>query len=132
MPATQSPRPRTSSTSRTAFWVVAALGPLSAAIAWFWYGFAQAEAQSEQGKALAAGTTMAGFAEVVGGIPLVLAHIVGVGLLVTLGWFGYRGRGIALALGAVLVASLIGVGVAQLTYGGELFDLGIGNDTFVP
>lgn len=125
-------QPQTSRAARVGFWVVAVLGPLAAAVAWSWYGFAQAEAQSEQGKALAAGTTMAGFGEVFGGVPLVLAHIVGVVALGLLGWMGYRGRGIAFALVAVLIASLIGIGVAQWLYGGQLFELGINNDTWVP
>jgi hypothetical protein len=135
MTVTGNPRPapqQTSSAARVGFWVVAAFGPFAAAVSWSWYGFAQAEAQSEQGKAVSAGTTMAGFAEVLGGVPLVIAYVVGVVVLGLLGWLGYRGRGIALACAAVIVASLIGIGVAQLLYGGELFELGIDNDTWVP
>ncbi len=118
--------------TRTQFWVVAGLGPLAAIIAWGWYGFAHAEAQSEQGKALSAGTTMAGFAEVIGGIPLVLAHVIGLMLLVVVGGFGYGRRGILYAVGAVLAASVIGICVAQWAFGGQLFELGVGNETFVP
>lgn len=118
--------------ARIAFWVVAGLGIPTAAITWIWYGLVQFEAQTEQGKALKAGTTMAGFAEVWGGVPLVLAHVVGLVMLVVLGWKGYRARGVALAVVAVLISSVIGIGVAQLLWGGELFQLGINNDTYVP
>lgn len=118
--------------ARTRFWVIASLGIAAAAIAWFWYGFVQLEAQTEQGKALVAGTTMAGFAEVVGGIPLVFAHLLGLGVLLLLGWRGYRGRGIAFAFLAVLVASGLGVLCAQLLWQGQLFELGINNDTYIP
>ncbi|GAA4068432.1 hypothetical protein GCM10023065_21660 [Microbacterium laevaniformans] len=58
--------------ARIAFGVIAGFGVVASAIAWAWYGLAQEEAQNEQGKAVAAGTSMAGFAEVVGGLPLVL------------------------------------------------------------
>jgi len=128
-PASISP---TAHRARVVFWTVAALGVLAASFAWVWYAFAQEEAQSEQGKAVAAGTTMAGFAELFGGVPLVLAHVVGLVVLSILGWAGYRGRGIAIALACVVSASLIGMGVAQLLYGGELFELGIHNETYVP
>jgi len=101
--------------------------------AWTWYGMAQFEAQSEQGKALSADTTMAGFAEVFGGIPLAFAHIIGLAVLMPLGWFAYRGRGLAAAVAAVVVASIIGIVIAQLLFAGELFELGIDNyDTYVP
>ncbi|MBT2486443.1 hypothetical protein J7E28_17240 [Microbacterium sp. ISL-108] len=118
--------------TRTAFWVIAAFGIPAAAVAWNWYALAQFEAQSEQSKALSAQTTMAGFAEVWGGVPLVLAHIVGLVTLFVLGWKGYRGRGIALAMGAVVIASVIGIGITQLLWAGELFQLGIDNDVYVP
>ncbi|MBW9119065.1 hypothetical protein JNB63_03070 [Microbacterium trichothecenolyticum] len=119
--------------ARRTFWTVAALGPLAAAVAWTRYGFAQYEAQGEQGKALSAGTTMAGFAEVIGGIPLVLAHIIGLAVLMPLGWFAYRGRGLAAAVAAVVVASIIGIVIAEVLFAGELFMLGIDNyDTHLP
>lgn len=114
------------------FIVVAVLGVPTAAVAWTWYGLAQFEAQSEQGKALAAGTTMAGTGEIMGGVPLVLAHLVGLVTLLVLGWKGERGRGIALAILAVVIASLVGIGIAQLLWEGQLFQLGINNDVHVP
>lgn len=123
---------RTSRDARTGFWVIAALGIPAAATAWSWYGFAQFEAQTEQGKALAADTTMAGFAEIFGVIPLVLAHVLGMAVLLVLGWKGFGVRGIGFAFIAVLVASGMGVLCAQLLWAGELFELGINNDTYVP
>lgn len=118
--------------SRVAFWVVASLGVLASVVSWSWYGMAQEEAQSEQSKAVSAGTSMAGFAELVGGVPLVIAHLVGLGLLLVFGWGGFRRRGVVLAMCAVAVASVIGMICAQLLWAGELFDLGIDNDTYVP
>lgn len=118
---------------RSGFWVVASLGALAATIAWTWYGFAQFEAQTEQPKSLAAGSTMAGFAELVGGIPLLLAHLLGLVLLLLLGWWAYGKRGIAIALIALIATSLIGIVVAQVLFAGELFELGINNDSdYVP
>lgn len=132
MSAPSTSEPQTSRGARAAFWPLASLGIIASIVAWSWYGFAQFEAQTEQGKALSAGTTMAGFAEVVGGIPLVVAHLLGLALLLALGWKGYRERGIAFALVAVAVASAIGVVVAQLLWAGQLFQLGINNITYVP
>jgi len=114
------------------FIVVAVLGFPTAAAAWTWYGLAQFEAQSEQGKALAAGTTMAGTGEIMGGVPLVLAHIVGLVTLVVLGWKAQRGRGIALAIVAVAVTSVVGIVIAEMLWEGQLFQLGINNDVYVP
>lgn len=124
--------PSESAGARIAFWVIAGFGVVASAIAWAWYGLAQEEAQSEQGKAVAAGTSMAGFAEVAGGLPLILAHLLGLGMLLIFGWRGYRRRGVTLAIAAVGVASLIGVLFAQLLWAGELFELGIDNDRYVP
>lgn len=75
---------------------------------------------------------MAGFAELVGGVPLVIAHLVGLGVLLILGWRSYRARGIILAVVAVAVVSAIGILCAQLLWAVDLFKLGIGNDTYVP
>jgi len=121
-----------STSTRAAFWLLASLGVIASAVAWAWYGFAQFEAQTEQPKALSADTTMAGFAEVIGGVPLILAHLIGLILLLVVGWWAYGKRGIALAIVAVIVASGIGIIVAQILWGGELFQLGINNNTYLP
>ena len=118
--------------TRIAFWIVASLGVIASAVAWVWYGLAQFEAQTEQPKALSAGTTMAGFAEVIGGVPLVLAHLIGLILLLLLGWWSYGKRGILAAILAVIVASGVGIIAAQILWGGELFQLGINNNTYIP
>lgn len=120
---------RGSTIARGAFWLLAALGVIASAVAWAWYGFAKFEAQTEQPKALDADTTMAGFAEVIGVAPLVLAHLVGLVLLWGVGWRGYGTRGFALAIVAVMVASGLGIIVAQILWGGELFRLGIASNT---
>lgn len=118
--------------ARIAFWVSAVLGFPVMALAWTWYGLAQFEAQTEQSKALSADTTMAGFAEVVGGVPLVLAHLIGLLLLVLFGWAGWRGKGVWFGILAVIIASVLGIAMAQILWAGELFELGINNDTWVP
>lgn len=117
----------TGRSASTRFWVIAALGSSAATGAWFWYGFAQFEAQTEQCKALTAGTTMAGFGELTGGIPLVLCHLLGLAVLIPLGWRQYRWNGVVRATIAVLVASVIGIGITQILLGGELFQLGVNN-----
>ncbi|WP_241489395.1 hypothetical protein [Leucobacter celer] len=98
-------------------------------IAWCWFGLAVYEEYSEQGKALAAGTTMDGFAAVFGGVPLVLAHVIGLVLLLILGWSGWRASGIVLGAVAVSVASLIGLGIAQILFEGRVFGV---EELFVP
>lgn len=118
--------------ARSGFWVLASLGVIASAVAWVWYGGAQFEAQTEQPKALSAGTTMAGFAEVVGGVPLVIAHLVGLTLLSVSAWKGYGKRGIAMSILAVVAASGIGIIVAQILWAGDLFQLGIDNNTWIP
>ena len=111
--------------ARTGFGIVLAASVPMLAVAWCWYGFAQQEAQSEQGKALAAGTSMAGFGELLGGAPLGLVHAVGLVTLLALGWRGFRARGLVLAIAGLCAASAIGVGVAQVLWAGRLFELGI-------
>lgn len=118
--------------TRRAFWIVASLGVIASAVAWVWYGFAQFEAQTEQPKALSAGTTIAGLAEVIGGVPLVVAHLIGLILLLLLGWRSYGKRGILAAILAVIVASGVGLIAAQILWDGKLFQLGINNNTYIP
>ena len=46
--------------------------------------------------------------------------------------WGYRKRGIPAAILAVIVASGVGIIAAQILWGGELFQLGINNNTYIP
>ncbi|MEV8369814.1 hypothetical protein [Microbacterium sp. NPDC064584] len=71
---------------------------------------------------------MVGFAELIGGVPLVLVHLIGLVLLLLLARWGYGKRGIAFALFALVAASVIGLLTAQIFWSGELFELGVSND----
>ncbi|ROQ64014.1 hypothetical protein EDF36_0965 [Rathayibacter sp. PhB152] len=133
--ATTSPaRQRTSGhRARIGFWTMACLGVPAALFSWCWFGFAMAEAQSEQGKALAAGTTMAGFGEAVGGVPVAVAHVVGLIVLLVLAQRAHPGSALVFAGTAVIVASVIGLGGAQLLFGGAVFHFDPENrQTYVP
>ena len=105
-----------------AFWAWAGAGVLAMIVAWFWFGLSIAEEASEQGKAEAAGTTMAGFAASVGGVLLALAHVIGLVVLSVTGWRAWRGKGLVYAVLAVAAASLVGLIVGQVLYGGNLFN----------
>ncbi len=109
----------------TSFWVFAAAGIVVLSFAWCWYGLAQMEAETEQSKALAAGQTMDGFALWFGGVPLIVAHLIDVAILLPLGWRRWRGRGVAYGLIAVVIASAVGIGVGELLFVGDLFNLGL-------
>lgn len=111
--------------SATKFWLFAGIGILVIVFAWCWYGLAQLEAETDQGKALTAGTTMDGFALTFGGIPLIMAHVIGLAILMPLGWQRWRLPGLAYGLIAVVAASIIGIGAGQLLFGGELFEVGL-------
>ncbi|MEV8338850.1 hypothetical protein [Leucobacter sp. NPDC077196] len=106
--------------ARTAFWTYVGIGVGVMTVAWTWMGFATLEEITEQGKAEAAGTTMAGFAALIGGVPLVVAHLIGLSLLLRAGWRWWRGEGLICGLGATAVVSLIGFGVAQILFGGQV------------
>lgn len=111
--------------SATRFWIFAGIGILVMVVAWCWYGMAQLEAESEQGKALNAGTTMEGFGFTFGGIPLIAAHVIGIATLMRLGWQRYRSPGLAYGVIAVATASAIGIGAGQLLLTGQLFEVGL-------
>ncbi|QIK63369.1 hypothetical protein G7068_09290 [Leucobacter viscericola] len=111
---------------RIVFWVFASIGVLVMSVAWTYYGMAQQEAESDQGKALSANTTMEGTGELMGGVPLLIVHALGLVILLRLGWLGWRRWGLLFGLTAVLIASVIGVVVAQILFGGELFEIGVG------
>lgn len=117
-----------------AFWSVAAIGPFVLCVAWVWYGFAFFEEMTEQGKAVAASNTMAGLGLMVGGIPLIVAHLIVLWPLLVLGanYYSRRGVGILLAVVAVAVASAAGIAVGELVWTGNLFAMSAAHaDTFV-
>ncbi|WP_427868703.1 hypothetical protein [Leucobacter luti] len=105
----------------TAFWTCTGAGVLAMAVAWLWLGLSIVEEASEQGKAEAAGTSMAGFAATVGGTPLAIAHLLGFALLSRIAWRIRHDPGLAYALLGCVAASLAGLGVAQLLLWGQLF-----------
>ena len=98
--------------------------------AWMLLPLASLEEVTEQGKAVAAGSSMAGTTLVMGVFPLALAHVIGFGLLCSIGGVGRmeRQRGVLRGAAMVLVASGIGLAVAWVFSGGEL----IYADTYVP
>ncbi len=105
-----------------AFWVFAVVGVPVMTGAWFLLPLASLEEASEQPKALAAGTTMAGTTLVVGVLPLVLAHVIGFVILCAIGGAGRFNRRVGMLWGtvAVVVASVIGLAVVWVLLGGEL------------
>ena len=104
------------------FWVLAVVGAPIMTGAWLLLSLASLEEVTEQPKALSAGSTMAGTTIVMGVLPLVLAHIIGLAVLCTVGGVGSVNRRTGMLRGvvAVVVASLIGLGVVWMISGGEL------------
>ena len=90
--------------------------------AWMLLPLASLEEVTEQGKAVATGSTMAGTTLLFGVLPLVLAHLIGLGLLCSIGGAGRleRKRGALRGAAMVLVASGIGLAAAWVLSGGEL------------
>lgn len=107
------------------FLVSAGMSVAVLSILWCWYGLAQLEAETDQGKALAAGTTMEGTAFWMGGLPLLVAHAILAAILLRSGWRAWRARGLWVGVLAVVVASAIGIGVGQIVFGGRLFEVGL-------
>ncbi|GAA2585676.1 hypothetical protein GCM10009862_25940 [Microbacterium binotii] len=105
-----------------AFWVFAVVGAPVMTGAWFLLPLASLEEATEQPKALAAGTTMAGTTLVMGVLPLILAHIIGFVVLCAVGGAGRVSRRVGVVWGAVavVVASVIGLAVVWVLSGGEL------------
>ena len=104
------------------FWVFAVLGIPVMTGAWILLPLASLEEATEQPKALAAGTTMAGTTLVMGVLPLILAHVIGFVVLCAVGGAGRVNRrdGVAWGAVAVVVASVIGLAVVWVLSGGEL------------
>ncbi len=112
------------------FGVFAIVGLVVMTGAWILVPLASVEELTEQGKAVAAGTTMAGTTFFFGVLPLIFAHIVGLLILCSIGVAGrYDSRGgLGLGVAAVAAASLIGLIVALILSGGQL----IATSTYVP
>jgi len=105
-----------------AFWIFAIVGVPVMIGAWLLLPLASLEEATEQGKAVAAGTSMAGTTLMLGVLPLILAHIMGLALLCTIGGRGRlrRRQGVLLGATMVLVASAIGLAITWALSGGEL------------
>jgi hypothetical protein len=75
-----------------------------------------------------AGTTEAGFGALLGVPPLVVAHIIGLGILCPIVMTGRRrlANGAMFAVIAVAAASLIGLVVGEIVWQGQLFMMGAG------
>ena len=112
------------------FWLLAIAGLIVMTGAWILLPLASLEEVTEQGKALAAGTTMAGTTLVFGVLPLVIAHATGLLILCSIGVQGRydRWRGFWLGVAAVLAASIIGLTATLILSGGRL----IATPSYVP
>ncbi|MCQ9385778.1 hypothetical protein [Brevibacterium moorei] len=125
--STAQPRNDAARRARTVFFCLAIVGIPVTVVSWTWYGLAQFEEQSEQSKALDAGTTMAGTGELMGGVPLIFVHIVGLLALGLFGRLGWSTKDIRRGVAAVAIVSLIGILAAELFFGGRLFSYGARN-----
>ena len=105
------------------FWALAAIGAPIMIAAWMLLYLASLEEATEQGKALVAGTTMAGTTLMFGVVPLIVAHLLGFAVLgvIALNGRGSRRSGILYAVGGVVAASAIGMAVALILTGGQLY-----------
>ncbi|CAH0252081.1 hypothetical protein SRABI76_03268 [Microbacterium oxydans] len=110
---------------RVAAWTLALLlSVILFAVAWAWCWLGFEEEFSEEGKAQAAGTTMAGWGLQFGLIPVLVLHaLVLIGLFLAIRG-GRRGVGLSLliALGILVAASLPGFVVVQVLSGGSMFE----------
>lgn len=104
------------------FWILAVIGVIVMTGAWILLPLASLEEVTEQGKAVAAGTTMAGTSLVFGVLPLVISHAIGLLLLCSIGVGGRynRRRGFWLGVAAVAAASIVGLTVTLILTGGHL------------
>lgn len=112
------------------FWVLAVVGLLVMTGAWLLMPLASLEELTEQGKAVAAGTTMAGTTLLYGVLPLVLVHLIGLLLLCSIGVTGRYDRrsGLLMGMAAVAAASILGLTVTLIITGGQL----IATPSYVP
>jgi hypothetical protein len=121
-------RGRASTEGQTGFWSVATIGAVVLCLAWFWYGLSFFDEMTEQCKAVAASSSMAGTGLLLGGGPLVFAHLVVLLPLLLIGikYRSPRRMGILVAVAAVLVASALGIVVNELLWTGDLFTMSAG------
>src|SRR5699024_8279265 len=91
-----------------AFWLFAVVGVFVMIAAWFWFGLAYFEEQTEQCKAPNAGATMDELGALFGALPLVIVHLISLAILCPIAMKGRRSlrSGAVLAVIAVAVASL--------------------------
>lgn len=119
------PRPARSPGLAIAGWAAASVFLIVLlAAGWVWCALAFEEEFSEESKAQAAGTTMAGLGATLGLIPVLVLHVlvlIGVFLAIRAGWRGIV-FSVLVALVVVAVLSLPGFIAAQLLAGGSMFE----------
>jgi hypothetical protein len=93
------------------FWVLTIVGLPLLAGAWFLLPMASLVELTEQGKAAAAGTTMAGTTFLFGVLSLLAAHLVGILVLCSVGANGHHSRRTGLLVGLIAVAATSTVGL---------------------
>lgn len=103
------------------------LGVVFLGAAWGWFGLAQLESVTEECKAAATGSTMAGFTILIGGVPLLLCHIGVFTALFFVGRPAYRSGATVLSVVILVTASLIAVLIWQATAPGFIFTGGATN-----
>ncbi|OAN39773.1 hypothetical protein [Microbacterium sp. H83] len=100
-------------------------GVIFFAFAWVWCGMSYEEQFSEQGRSVAAESSMEGWGFATGLVPVLVFHaLVAIALLFALRDGGRRGWSASLALTPLVLAalSLPGFITVQLLYGGSMFD----------
>lgn len=96
------------------FWLLAAIGVVVMVGAWFLLAIAGLEEITEQPKALAAGTTMAGTTFLLGVLPLIAVHLAGFAIVMPYGAYARHERRSGLWLGAAVVVCDSVIGLAGL------------------
>ncbi len=117
---------RTSGWTRPAYWIWTAAGVVPLFLAWMWFGLSFMEEMTEHCRALSAQTSMEGWGALLGLPPLLLAHAIGLLILVpvSLGSWTSRARAVLAAVCAVAIASVPGMLLAQWFWSGQLFTMG--------
>ncbi len=108
------------------FWSLAVFGVVVMIASWAMLHAASLEQISERSnKALAAGSTTDGFIFWLGWVPLIIAHVVGFVIMISVasGLRSDRRSGMRLGVWAVVAASAIGLIVTLVLTGGQLIVL---------